>query len=854
MIDKVVGQRTQAPGESAASAEAREVRKASDAGLPVPLHGADDVLFDACLMSDVSGLEALAAQARAGRQRGGAVAPSDSFPFPLRISWGPEFVAEEVGKRGAVVPSSGTGSVLGASVSTGTSPGTLTWDSPGVRSALTAMMRDITPRDRMEDRFADSVRAMVPARPQPRPEPKAPPLREVIANGLTPCGDSFATPPLAPHDRPAYWCDLIPVERLLLKDPEARSECQALVLGALNRLGPLTTRQLVEVTGLSKDMIDVMFRGSTAFGKPEEVAANLLESHRGVVVSPKYDTYQLASPQEVHERQRQAFEPARRHLEEAVQKLSDAHEVCALAAPVLHGIDEESARLFDPDGRHGGVADVHALYETMKRLDLLEVGQSEPQWVERWNGDMKAARGYWLGIGALLAARIARPLEKITGYQQLASQWSGPWLSLDRPAVAHFQNDVKEAFGGLAFCDTASVLNAFYMQDALGKFRDPHFPGTADLTKTMAGLDVSRADQRSKQALDRVQAAIDAQYQRLVCFKDNRIPLELDATGALHDPKSWATHIDREFVVPVKMLVQLQQMKADGSQDVLAIVDHLPLTGMTPQVADVARRYMKAALTDDRGGREQAVRQFFDLRRQGVVGLAEFGDMEIPKASVRLLSSSISSGKAERYIDNPYYVGRSRDADGVRDLVGMSSDAYEGAKRLSAVGSKFATPENDRLFEELAIARLEKDDALVARLRHQAMTIFSRAEADRFTHASENDRARGDEVLRDHPGSLMLGAAGFEFMDLSRARDMTCQAVRIKAWARTNGKPLPLSEADCKTAWEAKLGFWDVRAIDAQGIRFDKIAELALGDPMALVRRGTLGAVIPLDEVNEAVG
>jgi hypothetical protein len=657
-------------------------------------------------------------------------------------------------------------------------------------------------------------------------EVKAPPLSEVQADGLHPCGEYFAMPPLEDGKHTA-WCDKVAVERALLEDPKAVSDAQGQVLSALARLGPLSKRQLIRATGLSGDLLGVLLNRPTGLDRDYEKNASLFTTHAGVLTQDK-GKYQLSAPDDVTSRQTEALQQARAHVDEALTNLDQTHEVLQLAAPLVRGINPSVASELDPHGvTLGRAPDAHAAFGKLQQMGLIDNGQNEQQWLADWSKDPQTARQYWMDIGSALAGRVAQPLEQITGYQKLTNAMSGEHVSVPQSAVHDLKTGLLEAFGPLAQTDTASLINAAYVH-ALGSETPNVGPGVADLTRWVAGLDPVVARNVATSTLERLNQALQVRSRELSGFHDARIPSAqaiAEARAAqeskLQTADDWGKYLDSEYAIPSKVLERLQQLQANGQTDAVAVAGAVPFSDLSPRVGEVARQYMQAALQGNDKGREQAIRQFLELKRQGALGEKEMGDAVVPNRYVRLASSGFGGGNEARYRDNPYHVQRSRDAESLRELMGMSDATYEGARTLGEAGSKVdGAP--DSLFVDAAVARTMVDQPRAERLRHEALALFCQ------THTRLGWDS-GEPLLRDSPGSLMMGGAGFEFMDLSRARDVTSKAMDIKAWARQNGKTFPLSAEDAQLAVQSRLPWGGTREpSDREGIDFGKLAAYSL--------------------------
>ncbi|MBI3927065.1 MAG: hypothetical protein HY319_16130 [Armatimonadetes bacterium] len=671
------------------------------------------------------------------------------------------------------------------------------------------------------------------------PVPEKPPatmeLDQAMASGLTPGGRSFKV------EGPVAW-DTGSTEKRLLRNPEAVCQGHRKVVGALSDLGPLTMRQLVQTTGLSEDLLGVFLRKGSEYDRPEEAAASLIDRSRGLVTQARDGRFSVTNPDELAARQQEAVNEARQRLERAETNLGQIREVLSLARPFLVEQDAELAAMLKPGGGSAGEKNAALLLAGMQKLDLVAPEVKLEDWLASWNKDPKTARSYWVDAGLGMAMKVVGDLDRVTGYEALTTRMAGPWLGFEPGAVAAFSKNLGDAYGTLAHTDVASVLNGSYLH-RLGTEENGTGPGARSILTVL--MEAVRQESRdpAEAALASLQRSAEAQQTGLrdqaeyVQAAEESVQRRTHLEEGLATPQEWGRYLDEHYVVGPKILEKLESFQKEGRTDAVAIAHSLPFTGITPELAAPAREFIAATLQGDKEASKRAAHALLELKEKpGVIGRAEYGEERNPTISVSLHGTSIG-GNQERYLDNPYWVSRSRDAELVQDLLGINHDAFTALAPISQLETT-ASHSNDRLFEDLMVARVAGEPT--ADLQAEALALHMEAEARRFTGVSKSESR--DDLLWDGTGGVMMACGGFEWKQLDKARDISLNACRVKAWARVNGAQLPLSPQAAEEAVKAKYWAADAKPADSQGLDFMKLARFAMESG---------ASALPADKINE---
>lgn len=667
--------------------------------------------------------------------------------------------------------------------------------------------------------FAADLLKPVPRTPKDLPKYD---LDQLLAKGLEPCGETFSRDGLTLN---MMQSEQTP-EAVLLKDQAVVDRLQGTVLSTLARLGPLSLREMVYVTGLPEDLLDVFVAPTNDFSRPEEKASSLMNSHRGLLSGNAHSGFRLNQPDDLLARQLEAGDQARQHILEAEKRLEDARELFALARPELAQHTPDLAQLLSPGERKSS----GALFETMRTLDLVDQSSSEQEWRQSWAGE---PRQYWLGISTTLADRVVSALHPLTGYEQLYSRMSKDSLCVDKSALDGLWDGLKSRFSGLAGRDLADMMDtSFHLAN---KSLDKPTALAAELGQAM------------RQPVDHAfleQFAVDLQAQRdrLAGIEDERIPSpaaiaaeRAEKERQLTTPEQWGAYLEAEYQLPHKIQTRLQSLEG---VDRALVAEALPLSKLSPEVADGVRSYLRATVEGNAEAREGAVRRLLRMKGEKLLGKSEFGEREIPNVRVSRKGGSFGGGSQGRYIDHHYYGLKSRDGEAVRGLLGISQDAQSQQFLLSQTMTRVPFS-NDNLLEDLVTARVLGQTARQAELEEEALSLVACSAAYQFTGLS-----REDPLNRDTLGSPIPAATGFGFREIDRARKLGLAAARVRQWARQNEREFPLSPRDLQAASKNQAAFSQAEAEDAEGIDFALVGKLA--------RQGV--TELPLDSIHQLVG
>ncbi len=599
--------------------------------------------------------------------------------------------------------------------------------------------------------FAPDLLSLMPPIPPARPLPVYS-LDELMSRGLEPLGKVFSRDGLALGMMDSERTP----EAVLLKDPEAVNRCQGMILEQLARLGPLDKRELVRLTGLPEELLEVFVEVPNTImkGAADCQAATLRKSHSAVLHQGKDGSYRLSSPEEQRTRRQEALTELAGHLEKACAALQEARE-------------NPSA---DP--------------------------------VEQ-------------------AGKVVSALHPIQGYEQMTSRLLNSDLAFPKDSVELFGRRLHQEFGGLAGLQLADLfsLDTSKLQDALrDALSTPSEPG--DL-------------------LEPLKEAVEKEYRQASELHDPRIPTaeriaaeRATREAELSSPESWASYLQSEYRLPHKILERLASVPEPGK-----VAEHLPLPDLSPEVAGPVRDYLKATVLDDATTREAAVRTLLRLGTSGHLGRAELDGKVEPTTRVGRTSSSMGGG-GKPLADNPYWVAMTRDAESVRRLLGISQDAQFHAGPLSEQQTSLPIA-NDLILQDLMVAQVMGQKDRVRELQAEALALVALAEAGRYSHRWEQD-----PLGKDFLSSPVPAATGLGFGPINDARELGVRATSALAWARLNGRPLPLSPEDCAQAQNSRLRFDQILPLDSEGIDYDRLGRLALSGVEKL----------PAEELNELLG
>lgn len=652
------------------------------------------------------------------------------------------------------------------------------------RETTASLLDSVWPRS-----FARDLLVQPPRTPKELPKYD---LDELLTKGLEPCGETFARDGL---DLRMMDSDLTP-EAVLLKDPAVVDRLQGTFLSTLARLGPLSLREMVYVTGLPEDLLDAFTVQLSEFSRPDEKACSLMESHRGLLTGKDHSGLRLNQPDELLARQLEANSQARQHILAAESRLEEARGLFALAQPELAVHAPELAQLLSPGEKKAS----GSLFETMRSLNLVEPATTEQEWRQSWAGE---PRQYWLGVSTELADRVVSSLHPVTGYQQLFSRMGEANLCVDKSSLEGLWKGLTANFASLAGRDLASLMDATFHL-AMKSLDKP--------TELAGALGQAMRQPVDNSFLDEFAADLHKQRDRLAAFEDPRIPTpgaiaaeRSSKESQLTTPQQWGTYLEAEYQLPHKILERLQGLEGvDRAQ----VVEALPLAKLTPEVAQGVREYLRATLQGDAEAREGGVRRLLRLRRDGLLGKAEFGEREIPNVRVRRKGGSMG-GSQGRYIDHHYYGLKSRDALAVRGLLGISQDAQAQQQLLSQTNTRIPFG-NDHLLEDLVTARVLGQSTRQAELEEEALALVARSGAGQFTRQCQDD-----PLNRDTLGSPIPAATGFGFSEIDRARKLGVSAARVRQWARANQREFPLSPRDREAAARSQGRFDQAQPEDA---------------------------------------
>ncbi len=666
--------------------------------------------------------------------------------------------------------------------------------------------------------FAADLLKPVPRTPRELPKYD---LDQLMAKGLEPCGEIFCRDGIQLN---MMESELTP-EAVLLKDPAVVDRLQGTVLSTLARLGPLSLREMVYVTGLPEDLLDAFVAPVSDFSRPDEKACSLMGSHRGLLSGNAHSGLYLNQPEELLARQLEAGDQARQHVLEAEKRLEEARELFALARPELAQHTPDLAQLLSPGEKKSS----GSLFETMRSLDLVDQTSSEQEWRQSWAGE---PRQYWLGVSTTLADRVVSALHPLTGYEQLYARMGEDSLCVDKSALDGLWMGLKSSFSGLAGRDLADMMDAHF--HLASKSLDKP-------TELAAGLGQAMRQPVDNAFLEQFAVDLQGQRDRLAGIEDGRIPspAAIAAERAekelqLTTPEQWGAYLEAEYQLPRKIQERLQSLEG---VDRALVADALPLSRLSPEVADGVRAYLRATVEGDAEAREGAVRRLLRMKGEKLLGKSEFGEQEIPNVRVSRKGGSFG-GSQGRYMDNPYYALKSRDGEAVRGLLGISQDAQSQQIPLSQTKTRVPFS-NDNLLEDLVTARVLGQSARQAELEEEALALVACSAAYQFAGVS-----REDPLNQDTLGSPIPAATGFGFREIDRARQLGLAAARVRQWARQNEREFPLSPRDLQAASKNRAAFSQAQAEDAEGIDFALVGKLA--------RQGA--TELPLDSIHQLVG
>ncbi|GMU53666.1 MAG: hypothetical protein AMXMBFR33_28120 [Candidatus Xenobia bacterium] len=581
----------------------------------------------------------------------------------------------------------------------------------------------------------DLLSLMPPIAPLARPLPVYS-LDELMTRGLEPLGKLF--------NRDGLELGMMDSERtpeaVLLKDPEAVNRCQTMVLEQLARLGPLDKRELVRLTGLPEELLEVFVDVPNTIlkGAADCQAATLRTSHSAVLHQGKDGRFRLSSPEDQRTRREAALTELAGHIQKAHGALQEARE--------------------NPSG------------------DPLEQ-----------------------------AGQVVRALHPIQGYQQATYRLVQSDLAFPKGSVELFERRLQQEFGGLAGLQLADLYSSdtSKLQEALHDARSSPFePG--DL-------------------LEPLKEAVEKEYRRASELNDPRIPTaeriaaeRAEREADLSSPESWANYLQSEYRLPHKILEHLASVPEPGR-----VAELLPLPDLSPEVAGPVRDYLKATVQDDATTREAAVRTLLRLGTSGQLGRVELDGKVEPATKVGRTSGSTGGG-GKPLARNPYWVAMTRDAESVRRLLGISQEAQFHAGPLSAQQTSLPVT-NDLILEDLLVARVMGQTERVRELQAEALGLVALAEAGRYSHRWESD-----PLGKDFSSSPIPAATGLGFGPINDARELGLMTTSALAWARLNGRPLPLSPEDCAQALDSRLWFEQTLPLDSEGIDFARLGRLAL--------------------------